>query len=94
MSSLPLRGEHLTVEKPVDLCITQARYTQLHRPINNNQDRHFYFVRQNIFAAKLPPRVSGGSSVVGWFQGTPLSLLLSLAPLGLRGARAAATLRR
>ena len=37
----PLCGEHLTVKKPVDLCITQARYTQLHRPINNSQDGHF-----------------------------------------------------
>jgi hypothetical protein len=37
----PLFGEHLTTKKPVDLCITQARYTQLHRPINNSQDGRF-----------------------------------------------------
>jgi hypothetical protein len=38
----PLFGEHLTVKEPVDLCITQARYTQLHQPINNSQDGHFH----------------------------------------------------
>ena len=31
MSLVAAGGEHLTVKRPVDLCITQARYTQLHR---------------------------------------------------------------
>jgi putative ATP-binding cassette transporter len=34
----PLCGEHLTVKQPVDLCITQARYTQL-QPAHQQQPR-------------------------------------------------------
>jgi len=28
--------------EPVDLCITQVRYTQLHRLINNSKDKSIY----------------------------------------------------
>ena len=31
-------GDASTEEAPVDLCITQARYTQLHRSINYSQE--------------------------------------------------------
>src|ERR1700757_4071575 len=35
--------EHFLAKKPVDLCITQARYTQLHRLINNKREGHLCF---------------------------------------------------
>jgi hypothetical protein len=59
---LPFCGGHLTAKKPVVLWITQARYTQLHRPINKRQDGHlYYFRRQASSRAEPPPRVGGGS---------------------------------
>ena len=30
--------------EPMDLCITQARYTQLHRLINNSQVRYSFII--------------------------------------------------
>ena len=86
---------------PVDLCITQARYTQLHRSIKYSQGKDsVYFVRG--FANGLTVRHAMARQIFHDVHGfslslsrlVSLSLLLSLIPRGLRGARAAATLRR
>jgi hypothetical protein len=76
-------GDASTEEEPGDLCITQARYTQLHRSINYSKVIYLLFVGRLITA-----------QFRGVVHGFSLSLLLSLMPRGLRGARAAATLRR
>ena len=90
----PLCGEHLTVKKPVDLCITQARYTQL-QPAHQQQPRRtfYHFIRHTSLRQSWLRASAEAAPLLGGY-GTPLSLLLSPAPLGLRGARAAATFRR
>jgi hypothetical protein len=69
----PIRYSHLgdasTKEEPVDLCITQARYTQLHRSIKYSKSNISYlFCRKAFQRLSVAPRNGEGRRFVVWFM--------------------------
>ena len=55
----------IQLKNPVDLCITQARYTQLHRFINYSQDQYL-FICKEAYQRLVVRHATARQMFMGW----------------------------
>ena len=74
----PLCGEYLTVKRPVDLCITQAHYTQL-QPAHQKQPRRTFY-KVNILRQSCLRASAEAAPLLGGYGHPAVALAVAGAP--------------